>query len=264
MHKQAKVNIAPINVIYYIGLVPCVLMILQYLFSDYPSSEVRIQFAYSFLFVIWGGLIYASAYLAVKKGRELVEGAILGAFGPIGFIIEVLLPPIKGEESTTPTKPRAPSPQAVPPAPAPHNTGSSQHFVCTNCRTACQFTKPNNAWMLWMGWIMIGLGLFGQPLIFLWPPGLILVIVAYRQRKPTCAVCRSRNLIPTISPGGQELTKKTPKHRPCALKSMNPDDDLGGYDCEGEFDGKNDEFDPDEADDGLHDAVQERTASQSQ
>ena len=83
-----------------------------------------------------------------------------------------------------------------------------QEFICTNCKTACTFAKPDNAWMLWMGWIMIGLGMFGPPLVFLWPPGLVLVIMAYRQRKPTCAACKSRNLIPTNTPLGAELLPK--------------------------------------------------------
>jgi hypothetical protein len=48
--------------------------------------------AYGFLYLTWSTLVWASAYLAVKKGRELVEGAVLGALGPLGFIIEVLLP----------------------------------------------------------------------------------------------------------------------------------------------------------------------------
>jgi hypothetical protein len=60
---------------------------------------------YGVVFAIWGGLIYSGAHLAFKKGRELLEGAVLGAFGPIGFIIEVLLPPIKAEGSTEPPNP---------------------------------------------------------------------------------------------------------------------------------------------------------------
>jgi len=39
--------------------------------------------AYSVLFLLWGGLIWASAHLAFRKGREVVEGAVLGAFGPL-------------------------------------------------------------------------------------------------------------------------------------------------------------------------------------
>jgi hypothetical protein len=65
--------------------------------------------------------------------------------------------------------------------------------------------------MLWMGWIMIVLGLYGPPLVVLWPPGLILVIAAYRQRKPTCGACKGRKLIPTSTPQGQELTNGASK-----------------------------------------------------
>lgn len=50
--------------------------------------------ATGWLYVVMGALILATSYLAIKKGREFVEGAVLGSFGPIGFIIEVLLPPI--------------------------------------------------------------------------------------------------------------------------------------------------------------------------
>ena len=83
-----------------------------------------------------------------------------------------------------------------------------QKYICKNCKTTCWFTKPNNGWILWMGWIMIPLGCWGPPLVFLWPPGLILVIMGYRQRKPTCASCKSRKLIPTSTPMGAELLPK--------------------------------------------------------
>ena len=81
----------------------------------------------------------------------------------------------------------------------------TQEYICTNCETTCYFTKPDNGWMLWMGWIMIVLGLYGPPLVFLWPPGLILVIMAYRQRKPTCTACGNRTLVPTNAPTGARL-----------------------------------------------------------
>jgi len=43
-------------------------------------------------------LTAATIYTKSKVGRvEAVEGAILGAFGPLGFIVEVLLPPVKSE-----------------------------------------------------------------------------------------------------------------------------------------------------------------------
>lgn len=83
-------------------------------------------------------------------------------------------------------------------------------FVCTACKTITTFTRPNNSWMLWMGSVMVVLGLFGPPLVFLWPPGLVLVIMAYRQRKPTCPACRSRRLIPVNTPLGRELTGGPP------------------------------------------------------
>lgn len=83
----------------------------------------------------------------------------------------------------------------------------SEQFVCTNCKTQCQFVAPENSWMIWMGWVMIGLSLFGPPLVFLLPFGLPLVVIGYRQRKPTCAECKCRNLIPTSTPRGTELTR---------------------------------------------------------
>lgn len=61
-------------------------------FDPNAGNMVR---TYSIIFIVWTGLIWAGAHLAVKKGRELVEGAVLGALGPLGFIIEVLLPPSK-------------------------------------------------------------------------------------------------------------------------------------------------------------------------
>jgi len=81
-------------------------------------------------------------------------------------------------------------------------------FVCVRCHTTRTFDKPENGWMLWMGWTMILLGLWGPPLVFLWPPGLVLVIMAYRQRKPSCRSCHSRDLIPIDTPAGRELVRQ--------------------------------------------------------
>jgi len=81
----------------------------------------------------------------------------------------------------------------------------SGSYICCRCKTQTGFSRPDNAWMLWMGWIMIVLGLFGPPLVFLWPPGAILVFIAYRQRKPTCPGCQFRDLIPLDSPGGRQM-----------------------------------------------------------
>jgi hypothetical protein len=88
-----------------------------------------------------------------------------------------------------------------------------QEFVCTTCKTGCIFIKPENGWMLWMGWIMIVLGLSGPPFVFLWPPGLVLVIMAYRQRKPTCEACKSRQLVPANTPLGQQLFPEASRQR---------------------------------------------------
>ncbi len=62
---------------------------------DGRGSQAATHRSYTVLYLLWSTLIWASAHLAVKKGRELIEGAVLGAFGPLGFIIEVLLPPSK-------------------------------------------------------------------------------------------------------------------------------------------------------------------------
>ncbi len=58
-----------------------------------------------------------------------------------------------------------------------------------------------------MGWIMIALGMVGPPLVFLWPPGAILVFMAYRQRKPNCRSCNSRHMIPVYP----KLERPVPK-----------------------------------------------------
>lgn len=79
-------------------------------------------------------------------------------------------------------------------------------FVCTECKTVCRFAAPENSWMLWMGWVMAILSLFGPPLVFLLPFGVILIVMAYRQRKPTCSACKSRSMIPVDTPRGAELT----------------------------------------------------------
>jgi len=90
-----------LKTLYIIGLIPSVIVVLIYI-GEPSNSPYMI---YGVLFALWGGLVYCGAYLAVKKGREPVEGAVLGAFGPIGFIIEVLLPPMKTEGSTKPPNP---------------------------------------------------------------------------------------------------------------------------------------------------------------
>jgi len=46
---------------------------------------------------------------------------------------------------------------------------TSTSYICSRCKTQLDFVPPDNGWMLWMGWIMIALGLFGPPLVFLWP-----------------------------------------------------------------------------------------------
>jgi hypothetical protein len=70
------------------GLAACILLFVWVEGNPYRTSMT----AYAFLYMTWSTLVWASAYLAVEKGRELVEGAVLGAFGPLGFIIEVQLP----------------------------------------------------------------------------------------------------------------------------------------------------------------------------
>ena len=86
--------------VYLIGAVIAVFVIFGNL-ADYPRQQTGAYIAYSVLFLLWGGLIWASAYLAFRKGREVVEGAVLGAFGPLGFIIEVLLPANKDKKDVT-------------------------------------------------------------------------------------------------------------------------------------------------------------------
>jgi hypothetical protein len=79
--------------LYFFGVAASVFVMLSRGGSAYPSDRSAVS--YAVLFVLWGGLAMSSAYLAIRKGREIVEGLILGLFGPLGFIIEVLLPPIK-------------------------------------------------------------------------------------------------------------------------------------------------------------------------
>jgi Zn-dependent protease with chaperone function len=90
---------------------------------------------------------------------------------------------------------------------------SSHELVCTNCGTICKLQKPGSKWMLWTGGIMIVVGMCGPVVSLLWPPGLILVIIGYRRRKPKCLACAARNLIPRNSPKGRELTHRVPLDR---------------------------------------------------
>jgi hypothetical protein len=82
---------------YLLGAAIAVLVIILN-WGQYPPQQAEANVAYSVLFLLWGGLIWASAHLAFRKGREVVEGAVLGAFGPLEFIIEVLLPANKDKK----------------------------------------------------------------------------------------------------------------------------------------------------------------------
>jgi hypothetical protein len=83
--------------LYGIGAVIAVLVIILN-WGQSPHQQADANVGYSVLFLLWGGLIWASAYIAFRKGREVIEGAVLGAFGPLGFIIEVLLPANKDKK----------------------------------------------------------------------------------------------------------------------------------------------------------------------
>lgn len=78
--------------VYITGLVIAVVILL--VDAAQPSYSKGGYSGFALLFILWGGLILGSVTLALRKGREFVEGVILGAFGPLGFIIEVLLPPV--------------------------------------------------------------------------------------------------------------------------------------------------------------------------
>ena len=100
MHAAARGGSKGLNVLATLYLIG-VFLALSVIFGnlvDYPRQQTGANIAYSVLFLLWGGLIWASAYLAFRKGREVVEGAVLGAFGPLGFIIEVLLPANKDKK----------------------------------------------------------------------------------------------------------------------------------------------------------------------
>ena len=66
-----------------------------------PYGPYNAAFGYFVLYVLWGSLAVAGAHLAVRKGRDLVEGAVLGAFGPLGFLIEVFLPAARTMSAST-------------------------------------------------------------------------------------------------------------------------------------------------------------------
>jgi hypothetical protein len=86
-----------LKALYLSGVAVAVLVILLN-WGQYPHQQSDANVGYSVLFLLWGGLIWASAYIAFRKGREVIEGAVLGAFGPLGFIIEVLLPANKDKK----------------------------------------------------------------------------------------------------------------------------------------------------------------------
>ena len=59
---------------------------------------VELAFALTLLAVA-GGMVAAGAYVARAKGRPPVEGALLSfVLGPIGVLVEVLLPTIDADE----------------------------------------------------------------------------------------------------------------------------------------------------------------------
>jgi hypothetical protein len=62
-----------------------------------------------FLDLLFPVILVASAcaacgsWMAIRKGRDQVEGGALGAlFGPVGLLIEASLPPIKDSKSSGP------------------------------------------------------------------------------------------------------------------------------------------------------------------
>lgn len=102
MSSQTHQGLGWLRAIYILGSIVSVPTLLH----DATCSHSYDQSGYmgfALLFLLWGGLIFAGSLIAVKKGREFVEGMVLGAFGPIGFIIEVLLPP--GTNPLPPPKP---------------------------------------------------------------------------------------------------------------------------------------------------------------
>lgn len=78
--------------------------------------------------------------------------------------------------------------------------------ICKTCMTSFRHEEIDNEWMLWLGWAMIGCGLLFLTLAVLWIPGIVLLVWAYRMRKPKCPGCQSKkSLLLADSPAGQML-----------------------------------------------------------
>jgi hypothetical protein len=92
MNKQSQETLGTMKFFYIAGAIVAVVILVGDAGQTSNSKSGYAGFALAFL--LWGWLILSSTYLALTKGRELVEGVVLGAFGPLGFIIEVLLPPV--------------------------------------------------------------------------------------------------------------------------------------------------------------------------
>jgi hypothetical protein len=95
--------VAFMDFVYWIGFLISAGVLLNYKTSpNWARVSLYENMICAVVFILWGGLIYSGAYLAEQKGRQAIEGAVLGALGPLGFIVEVLLPPVKTEDSTKP------------------------------------------------------------------------------------------------------------------------------------------------------------------
>jgi hypothetical protein len=90
MNEQKHRGLLILTLTYRVGVAVSAFRLLWTL--DSSLVDRRASLVHFVVFVVWGGLIWSGAYLAVKKGREMIEGALLGVFGPLGLVIEVLLP----------------------------------------------------------------------------------------------------------------------------------------------------------------------------
>lgn len=90
---------------------------------------------------------------------------------------------------------------------------SDHTHICARCLTSTRWAPPRNAWMLWMGWAMIALGILALPIAPLWVSGVVLVVMGYRQRRLRCDRCGSKDMLPVDTMAGAVLVEEREKKR---------------------------------------------------
>jgi hypothetical protein len=76
----------------YFVLAPLLLVGVPFMFGPGGSYDLQVA-SRCFVLILWVGSVLIGCQLSINKGRDPLEGAVLGTLGPLGLVIEILLPP---------------------------------------------------------------------------------------------------------------------------------------------------------------------------